>query len=61
MNITVAESIGLKKRTSSAVLYALPFPLGTMLFACIAYFVRHWQALQAATSLPMILLVGFFW
>ena len=59
--ITVAEIIGVKRRTASVIVCGISYAFGIMLFAYIAHYINHWQTLQAVCSLPMLLLFGYFW
>ncbi|CAG5095248.1 Similar to Orct2: Organic cation transporter-like protein (Drosophila melanogaster) [Cotesia congregata] len=54
------EIVGTKWRAAITVLYQIPFSLGHMSLAGIAYLFRHWQHLQLAISLPSIILLTIF-
>ena len=53
--------IGVTKRMLSSMICHIAFSLGMMLLAYVAHFMRDWQTLQAVTSLPMLLLVSYYW
>ncbi|XP_034948270.1 organic cation transporter protein-like isoform X2 [Chelonus insularis] len=55
------EIVGIKWRAAITVLYQIPFSLGHMSLAGIAYLFRHWQHLQLAISLPSIILLSYWW
>lgn len=55
------EIVGTKWRAAITVLYQIPFSLGHMSLAGIAYLFRHWQHLQLAISLPSIILLSYWW
>ncbi|KAF7997518.1 hypothetical protein HCN44_006089 [Aphidius gifuensis] len=55
------EMVGTKWRAAITVLYQIPYSLGHMSLAGIAYYFRHWQHLQLAISLPSIILLGYWW
>ena len=41
--------------------YVLPWALGYMLTAVIAYPIRYWRYLQIALTLPAVVLLANFW
>lgn len=53
--------VGTKWRAAITVLYQIPYSLGHMSLAGIAYYFRHWQHLQLAISLPSIILLSYWW
>lgn len=55
------EMVGTKWRAAITVLYQIPYSLGHMSLAGIAYYFRHWQHLQLAISLPSVILLGYWW
>lgn len=55
------EIVGTKWRAAITVLYQIPFSLGHMSLAGLAYLFRHWQHLQLAISLPSIILLSYWW
>jgi MFS family permease len=55
------EIIGVKWRELFSVLYQIPFNLGHLTLPLFAYFIRDWQQLQFALSIPSIILLSYFW
>lgn len=55
------EIVGTQWRAAITVLYQIPFSLGHMSLAGLAFFFRHWQHLQLAITLPSIILLGYWW
>ncbi|XP_018495839.1 organic cation transporter protein [Galendromus occidentalis] len=59
--LVVAEMIGTKKRMLSSVVCHISYSFGMMVIAYVAHFIRDWQNLQMAFSLPMVLLISYYW
>ncbi|KAK3880066.1 hypothetical protein Pcinc_015405 [Petrolisthes cinctipes] len=59
--ITQMETCISKDRSLFATMYALPWTVGYMLIPGIAYWVRSWKWLQAALSLPCLVLIAHYW
>lgn len=55
------ELIGVKWRELISVLYQVPFNLGHLTLPLFAYFIRDWQRLQFAVSIPSVLLLSYYW
>ncbi|XP_066588974.1 organic cation transporter protein-like [Prorops nasuta] len=55
------EIVGTKWRAAITVLYQIPYSLGHMSLAGLAYLFRHWQHLQLAITLPSIILLSYWW
>ncbi|XP_012282899.1 organic cation transporter protein isoform X2 [Orussus abietinus] len=55
------EIVGTKWRVVITVLYQIPYSLGHMSLAGLAFLFRHWQHLQLAITLPSIILLGYWW
>ncbi|XP_015108616.1 organic cation transporter protein isoform X1 [Diachasma alloeum] len=55
------EMVGTQWRAAITVLYQIPYSLGHMSLAGIAFYFRHWQHLQLAITLPSIILLGYWW
>ncbi|KAJ8674537.1 hypothetical protein QAD02_005799 [Eretmocerus hayati] len=55
------EIIGKRWRAAITILYQIPYSLGHMSLAGLAYWFRHWQHLQIAISLPSILFLSYWW
>ncbi|XP_011633595.1 organic cation transporter protein-like [Pogonomyrmex barbatus] len=55
------EIVGTKWRAAITVLYQIPFSLGHMSLAGLAFWFRHWQQLQIAITLPSIILLSYWW
>lgn len=59
--VITMEIIGKKWRELMSVLYQIPFNLGHLTLAGFAYFIRDWQYLQFALSIPSIVLLSYYW
>lgn len=59
--VLVMEIIGIKWRELFSVLYQVPFNLGHLTLPLFAYYIRDWQTLQFALSIPSIVLLSYFW
>ncbi|XP_042867655.1 organic cation transporter protein-like [Penaeus japonicus] len=59
--VIVMEVSAPHQRSSVGSLFAIPWALGYMATPGIAYLVRAWPWLQAAFTLPMTLLLVYFW
>ncbi|XP_037786103.1 organic cation transporter protein-like [Penaeus monodon] len=59
--VIVMEVSAPRQRSSVGSLFAIPWALGYMATPGIAYLVRTWPWLQAAFTLPMTLLLVYFW
>lgn len=55
------EIVGTQWRAAITILYQIPFSLGHMSLAGLAYWFRHWQQLQIAITLPSIILLSYWW
>ncbi|XP_017791367.1 PREDICTED: organic cation transporter protein-like isoform X1 [Habropoda laboriosa] len=55
------EIVGTKWRAAITILYQIPFSLGHMSLAGLAFFFRHWQHLQVAITLPSVILLSYWW
>lgn len=55
------EIVGTKWRAAITVLYQIPFSLGHLSLAGLAFWFRHWQHLQIAITLPSIILLSYWW
>ncbi|XP_070561760.1 organic cation transporter protein-like [Ptychodera flava] len=53
----VLEWTGHSKRSAVGNLLALMYVCGHMIFALLAYFIRHWRILQVAIALPQVVLL----
>ncbi|XP_043203235.1 organic cation transporter protein-like [Amphibalanus amphitrite] len=59
--VTCMEMLGDWWRVVVGIAFCMPMSLGYMTLAVLAYFVRHWRALQVAVSLPGILYMAYYW
>ncbi|XP_061723956.1 uncharacterized protein LOC133530130 isoform X1 [Cydia pomonella] len=59
--ILALELMPPKKRTSAGIVVGMMFAAGMCLLALLAYAVRDWFYLSLLTSLPFVVLYGFFW
>lgn len=55
------EIVGIQWRAAITVLYQIPFSLGHLSLAGLAFWFRHWQQLQIAITLPSIILLSYWW
>ncbi|XP_014473977.1 PREDICTED: organic cation transporter protein-like isoform X2 [Dinoponera quadriceps] len=55
------EIVGTKWRAAITVLYQIPFSLGHMSLAGLAFWFRYWQHLQLAITLPSVILLSYWW
>lgn len=59
--VLVMELIGIKWRELISVLYQVPFNLGHLTLPLFAYYIRDWDRLQFALSIPSIILISYYW
>lgn len=59
--VLVMEIIGVKWRELISVLYQVPFNIAHLTLPLFAYFIRDWQQLQFALSIPSVILLSYFW
>ena len=59
--VLVMEIIGIKWRELISVLYQIPFNLGHLTLPLFAYFIRDWDRLQFALSIPSVVLISYYW
>ncbi|XP_058801883.1 organic cation transporter protein-like isoform X2 [Phymastichus coffea] len=55
------EIVGKRWRAAITILYQIPYSIGHMSLAGLAYWFRHWQHLQIAMTLPSIILLSYWW
>ncbi|KAK9499115.1 hypothetical protein O3M35_003621 [Rhynocoris fuscipes] len=55
------EVLGGKWRTIMATLTHIPFNLGTIIMAVIAYYTREWRQFQLSISLPIAIIILYWW
>lgn len=55
------EIIGKSWRAAITILYQIPYSLGHLSLAGLAYMFRNWQHLQVAITLPSIILLSYWW
>lgn len=55
------ELIGPAHRLTSLLMYQMAFPVGECFLALAAYHLRHWDILQMALAVPVILLLPYYW
>lgn len=55
------EIIGTKWRELVSVIYQIPFNLGHLTLPLFAYYIRDWERLQFALSIPSVLLISYYW
>ncbi|XP_064108852.1 organic cation transporter protein-like isoform X2 [Macrobrachium nipponense] len=59
--VQVMELSSQSQRSLMGTLFVMPWAFGYMLTPFIAYFIRPWRWLQAAYTLPILLLLPYFW
>ncbi|KAJ0171616.1 hypothetical protein K1T71_013166 [Dendrolimus kikuchii] len=59
--ILALELMPPKRRTYAGIVVGMLFAAGMCLLATLAYLLRDWYHLSLATSLPFILLYGYYW
>lgn len=59
--VILIEICSPSQRSSVASLFALPWAFSYMTIPAIAYYIRPWRWLQFAYTLPVILLISYFW
>jgi hypothetical protein len=59
--ILCVELTGPGKRVLTGQLIELCFTAGIVIVGGLAYFVRNWQYLQLAISLPGLLFISYYW
>lgn len=55
------EVLGGRWRTIMATLTHIPFNLGTIIMAVIAYYTREWRQFQLSISLPIAIIILYWW
>ncbi|XP_071542755.1 organic cation transporter protein-like [Panulirus ornatus] len=59
--VILMEVVGPKGRTLMGMLYQSFYSVGILLLAAIGYFVRDWRYLQLCISVPVVLLLLYYW
>ncbi|XP_066954869.1 organic cation transporter protein-like isoform X2 [Macrobrachium rosenbergii] len=59
--VQVMELCSRSQRSLVATVFVMPWAFGYMLIPVIAYFIRPWRWLQAAYTVPILLLTLHFW
>ncbi|XP_023324223.1 organic cation transporter protein isoform X3 [Eurytemora carolleeae] len=59
--VLVTEIVSAELRTPFGIMTQFPFGIGASLLPLVAYFIKDWQPLQLAISIPSILLVTYYW
>ncbi|CAN7989257.1 unnamed protein product, partial [Ixodes hexagonus] len=59
--VLAIELIGPSHRLISTLIYQMAFPLGECFLALSAYYLRTWRALEIALSIPVFLLLPYYW
>merc|ERR1711981_477039 len=55
--VLATEFVGAKYRTVCGIMIEVPFALGELYVAFLAYFIRDWQILQLAIGIPSLTLL----
>jgi len=59
--VLVTEIVSPSLRTPFGIMTQFPFGIGASLLPLVAYFIKDWQALQLAISIPSLLLISYYW
>ena len=59
--VSVVEMLDVEHRVAPTATSGTAFGSGIVCVASVAHFLNHWQSLQIATTLPILLLVGYYW
>ncbi|XP_018009367.1 organic cation transporter protein [Hyalella azteca] len=59
--VLLVEFVGAKYRTTLGMLIPVPFSVGEAATGVLAYFIRDWRYLQAAVTVPALLLISYKW
>ncbi|EEC15303.1 organic cation/carnitine transporter, putative [Ixodes scapularis] len=59
--VLAIELIGPSHRLLSMLIYQMAFPLGECFLAISAYYLRTWRTLEIALSIPVFLLLPYYW
>lgn len=55
--MVVMEMAGNKYRSWMSIVFSIAYPVGLIILACVAYYIRPWRELQWALSVPALLLI----
>ncbi len=59
--VLVIEILGTDWRGLAGNLFCLPFAVGYMFLAGVAYYIREWRYLQLVLSIPSVILLATGW
>jgi len=59
--VLVTEIVSAELRTPFGIMTQFPFGIGASLLPLVAYFIKDWEALQLAISIPSLLLISYYW
>jgi len=59
--VLVTEIVAPELRTPFGIMTQFPFGIGASLLPVVAYFIKDWQSLQLAISIPCCLLINYYW
>merc|ERR1712110_260243 len=59
--VLVMEIVSPELRTPFGIMTQFPFAIGVCLLPLVAYFIRDWNHLQLAISLPCLVLTSYYW
>merc|ERR1711953_1302080 len=59
--VLVMEIVSPELRTPFGIMTQFPFAIGVCILPLVAYFIRDWNHLQLAISLPCLVLTSYYW
>ncbi|EFN89278.1 Organic cation transporter protein [Harpegnathos saltator] len=59
--VNCMEIVGTEWRAAINAFYQIPYCLGCMVLAGLAFWLRHWRYLQVAITLPSIVCLSYWW
>ncbi|XP_068192032.1 solute carrier family 22 member 2-like isoform X2 [Antennarius striatus] len=59
--VMLTEIVGMKYRRTVGILFQMFFSVGLLILPLLAYFITDWRWLQAATTVPYIFFLSYYW
>merc|ERR1719150_3661914 len=59
--VLVMEIVSPELRTPFGIMTQFPFAIGVCILPLVAYFIRDWNHLQLAISIPCLVLTSYYW